>query len=576
MTPDVATFPPSDAPPTIATQVSSSRDRRTAFALVTVLSIASVLASPFRQHAFGAVASFIPAFAGTTGLADLLTAALLFGLYRVEGSRPVLAVAAAYLLNSFLVVPYALTFPGVVTADGFFGNEQSAACLWLIWHGSFPLIAIAGFFPSSRGRAANDGARAAAVFRAIASCAACAAAATLAVAAGRDHLPTLVRAGHFAALFTDLAVVAALVNAVAACVLTLRSRPAPTMHLWLIVALVASALDCSLNGLAPSRYSLVWYVGKSETFVTATVVLVSLLAAWSSMYARTVALSGRLLQTTAERRSLEDRLARERQISTLLQEASLTRRLPSSSHVRFDAAYHPGRDEATIGGDWYDAFALPDGRTAITIGDVMGSGIFAAVAMTKLRQAMQAAAMIDPAPVTMLDVADRTLHLHDPGGYATALAMIYDPATEQATFASAGHLGPLLRAPDGTVSECRSFGTLLGLGMDEPRETVTIGVSAGTAVVLYTDGIVESTRDLLAGQRRLAAALADPALLAETHPAQALVERVLGGLHATDDIAVLLLHVLPKVATPSAGTPNPAATSASVLAWPVANVARED
>jgi serine phosphatase RsbU (regulator of sigma subunit) len=166
---------------------------------------------------------------------------------------------------------------------------------------------------------------------------------------------------------------------------------------------------------------------------------------------------------------------------------------------------------------------------------------------------MQAAAMIDPTPATMLDVADRTLQLHDPGGYATALAMVYDPAAESATFASAGHLGPLLRAPDGSVSETRSFGTLLGLGMDEPRETVTIDLSAGTVVALYTDGIVELTRDLLAGQRRLSAALADPALIADPHPAQALVERVLGGFHATDDIAVLLLEVKASVPAPAAG-----------------------
>jgi hypothetical protein len=573
VTPDVATFAPGDAPPTIATQASSTRDRRIAFALVAALSIVSVLASPFRSNAFGAVASFIPAFAGTTGLADLLTAALLFGLYRVEGSRMVLAVAGAYLLNAFVVVPYALTFPGVVTADGFFGNEQSAAWLWLTWHASFPLIALAGFLPAARDRAADDGARAAAVFRAIALCAAGAASATLAVADGRNHLPALVHQGHFSALFTDLAVVAAFINAVAACVVTLRSRPAPTMHLWVIVAFVASALDCSLNGLAPSRYSLVWYVGKSETFVTAAVVLVSLLAAWSSMYARTIALTGRLLQTTAERRSLEDRLARERQISMMLQEASLTRRLPASPLYRFDAAYHPGRDEATIGGDWYDAFALPDGRIAITIGDVMGSGILAAVTMTKLRGAMQAAAMIDPTPATMLDVADRTLHLHDPGGYATALAMIFDPVAQEATFASAGHFAPLVRCPDGSVCESRSFGTLLGLGLDEPRETATIAMRAGTVVALYTDGIVEVTRDLLAGQRRLSAALADPAIVADVHPAQALVERVLGGFHATDDIAVLLLEVKAVSAAANAGAACVFPPVQAILAGPATSVA---
>ena len=154
---------------------------------------------------------------------------------------------------------------------------------------------------------------------------------------------------------------------------------------------------------------------------------------------------------------------RERRIAVSLQEASLPRTLPRFERLYLTAEYRPGKSEATIGGDWYDAFALEDGRIVLTVGDVLGNGLRAAIVMTKLRQAMQAAAMVVADPNVMLDVADKTLRLHDGDGYATAIAAVYDPKLQSLTFASAGHPGPMLRAPDGSVEELSSPGLLLGL-----------------------------------------------------------------------------------------------------------------
>lgn len=105
---------------------------------------------------------------------------------------------------------------------------------------------------------------------------------------------------------------------------------------------------------------------------------------------------------------------RERHVATALQEASLPTELPQLEHMSFDASYRAGSSEATIGGDWYDAFVLRDGRVALTVGDVLGSGLKAAVIMTKLRQAMQSAALIVADPNVMLDAAEQTLRLHAP------------------------------------------------------------------------------------------------------------------------------------------------------------------
>ncbi len=231
---------------------------------------------------------------------------------------------------------------------------------------------------------------------------------------------------------------------------------------------------------------------------------------------------------------------RERRIAVELQAASLPTTLPSTADRRLVADYRPGSDEATIGGDWYDAFALDDGRLAITVGDVLGHGLHAAVTMTKLRQAMQAAAMIRPDPNAMLAVADKTLGLIDPDGFATAIAAIYDPTASTLTFASAGHPGPARRLPDGTVHDRTNSGLLLGLRTGATREVAVVDSPPGSTFVFYTDGLIEATRDVEAGLRRLLDACADDAVLGADNAARAIVDFVLGGRSASDDIAVLV------------------------------------
>ncbi len=83
-------------------------------------------------------------------------------------------------------------------------------------------------------------------------------------------------------------------------------------------------------------------------------------------------------------------------------------RLPQVAGLQFDALYEPGRAEAQVGGDWYDAFRLLDGRVVISIGDVVGNGLAAATAMAEVRQSIRGAAAINPDPALLLDAADRT------------------------------------------------------------------------------------------------------------------------------------------------------------------------
>jgi len=234
---------------------------------------------------------------------------------------------------------------------------------------------------------------------------------------------------------------------------------------------------------------------------------------------------------------------RNRRIAVELQEASLPKIPALAGGLLLDAEYRPGSDESTIGGDWYDAFELADGRVAITIGDVLGHGLHAAITMTKLRQAMAAAAMVDPDPIVMLRVANETLGLLDADGYATALAALYDPQARTLTFASAGHPGPIVWTPDGAVREDACSGLMLGLRTAAERETCVVPLVPGGGFVFFTDGLVEATRDMEAGRERLFRALASVDVLADPQPAKAIVRFVLGETQAGDDIAVLVARV---------------------------------
>jgi len=241
---------------------------------------------------------------------------------------------------------------------------------------------------------------------------------------------------------------------------------------------------------------------------------------------------------------------RERTIARRFQEASLPSTLPSCGDLVLSADYRPGNSEATIGGDWYDAFALDDGRIGITIGDVIGKGLEAAVTMATLRQSMRAAASLLPNANAMLGVAERTIGELPAQTYATALAAIYDPQRRELTFASAGHPAPLLRLAGGRIEELRAAGTMLGLG-EAHLEQATMSVPHGSALIFFTDGLTEATRDIDDGYRRLRAALADPDVQAAENPARAIVEHVLDRGQATDDIAVLVVEASPVPASRS-------------------------
>jgi PAS domain S-box-containing protein len=247
------------------------------------------------------------------------------------------------------------------------------------------------------------------------------------------------------------------------------------------------------------------------------------------------------------------RYEREHRVAESLQAAALPRRLPSLPGLRFDAFYLAGRSEANIGGDWYDAFVLADGRIAISVGDVAGNGLEAAVTMGNVRQMIRTAAHAYADPTLILEVVDETLRSDGDETLATAFVGFIDPVRRTLRCASAGHLPPLLRLSDGTIAEIAAAGAPLGCRNLAPGESKMVALPAGAVLLLYTDGLVEWNRDLLAGEAELRRIVSEGQVFAGPHPARHLVETILPPEGPRDDVAVLAVS-FDAAATTRAGT----------------------
>jgi PAS domain S-box-containing protein len=232
---------------------------------------------------------------------------------------------------------------------------------------------------------------------------------------------------------------------------------------------------------------------------------------------------------------------RERRVARSFQDAALPSRLPEVPGFAFHAIYEAGKAEALVGGDWYDAFTLGDGRIVVSIGDVAGSGLSAAVTMASVRQAIRGAAHAAADPGGMLDAADRALD--DPERrFVTAFVGVIDPQTSTIAYQNAGHPPPVLRLPDGTLKELLGGGAPLGLRGDQGSAAYAHALPAGSLLALYTDGLIESTHDILEGERQLHGALLDPALDGVANPAKMLHDLILVD-GSRDDVAILTITI---------------------------------
>jgi serine phosphatase RsbU (regulator of sigma subunit)/anti-sigma regulatory factor (Ser/Thr protein kinase) len=233
--------------------------------------------------------------------------------------------------------------------------------------------------------------------------------------------------------------------------------------------------------------------------------------------------------------------AREHHVADTLQRALLPERLPVDDRLAFDAAYLPGASEAIVGGDWYDAFRLPDGRIAFSIGDVAGHGLRAAIVMGEVRQAFRAAALNPNSPSLVLERANTIVNMRANPVMVTAIFGIVDPRDGVLTYACAGHPAPLLALPGGTVQMLPKDGLPLGILDEVGASDWTFTLPPGALFALYTDGLIEYSRDVIEGEARLAEALAAATAERGADPAQTLLARVFAAQGNTDDVATLIV-----------------------------------
>ncbi|AYN37914.1 PAS domain S-box protein [Streptomyces dangxiongensis] len=232
-----------------------------------------------------------------------------------------------------------------------------------------------------------------------------------------------------------------------------------------------------------------------------------------------------------------------RSAAETLQRSLLPRLSPRHPGLDVAARYRPAQAFSEVGGDWYDVIPLDGDRTALAVGDVMGSGIPAATAMGRLRTATSTLADLDLDPARILTHLDKITHGLDPY-IATCVYAVYDPHRALLHVASAGHLPPVLMRA-GRPPELLDLPTGIPLGVGGvPFETTTLGLEPGDQLVLYTDGLVETRDDpiderledllrLLAPRDRSTEVTCDRLLRQLRHPA------------GHDDVALLIARAQP-------------------------------
>ncbi|MER6949093.1 PP2C family protein-serine/threonine phosphatase [Nonomuraea sp. NPDC000554] len=253
------------------------------------------------------------------------------------------------------------------------------------------------------------------------------------------------------------------------------------------------------------------------------------------------------IMTESRRQLLEAReqAAEERHVMLALREAILPEPVGCLDlpHTRIAVRYVPAEKTANLGGDWFDAAVLPDGRALLAIGDVSGHGLSAIARMAQLRHALIGLTMTgEPADRLLRWLNELVLHRLQETT-ATAVIGHLDMATMVFTWGQAGNLAPIL-VRDGTASQLdHPKGVLLGAACDLSYQLASTELRDGDLLLLFTDGLVERrTRDIDAGLRLVLAAARD----LPGRDLDAALDRLLadiGGPNPEDDACLLAVGI---------------------------------
>lgn len=245
--------------------------------------------APFARRPLGEISAFIPAYESALAITDLITAVLLFGQFLRSRSMSILVLACGYLFATLMIVPHALTFPGVFGVHGILGGDsQSTAWLYCFWHGGFSLSFVV-YALARRGdeRGFKTSRLLRALFLAILATCAFAAGLTLVALNGQNLLTTIINGTDYSMLVTKGISPGICALSLLAAFLLFPLRKFSTLDLWLLVVMCAWLCDVILSAvIGSSRFDLGWYAGRSFGLLAASFLLATLLIELNTVYDR--------------------------------------------------------------------------------------------------------------------------------------------------------------------------------------------------------------------------------------------------------------------------------------------------
>jgi len=207
-------------------------------------------------------------------------------------------------------------------------------------------------------------------------------------------------------------------------------------------------------------------------------------------------------------RRRDARLAREQEDARMIQGALLPSTMPAIAGALVAARWTPA---SGIGGDCYDVLRFGGTRLALSIADVVGKGLPAALLMSNLQASVRAFATIGAEPHEVASRVNRLLcQSISVGKFVTFCYAVVDTLERSVSFANAGHNPPILMRRDGRVARLEPTGLVLGVAPDWSYETGRHALEPGDRLVCFTDGITEanSPSGEEFGEERLLATLA--------------------------------------------------------------------
>ena len=265
-------------------------EHRIATATMIVTLAAFVALIPYATVKLAPVAAFMPAYEATLILIDLITAVMLFGQFVQVRARSLLVLAAGYLFDALIIIPHAMSFPGLFAPTGLLGaGPQTTAWLYMFWHGGFPIFILlyAAFqWRSEEGLGGSQRAGSAEPLIWLFAVLAAVGGTTLLTTAGQGLLPSIMDGNGYTAVMKFVVTTVWVLSVLALAVLW-RKPVRSVLDLWLMVVMCAWICDIGLSAVFNAgRYDLGFYVGRLYGLLAASFVLGVLTLEMSGLHGR--------------------------------------------------------------------------------------------------------------------------------------------------------------------------------------------------------------------------------------------------------------------------------------------------